>query len=820
MKKFKSTLKPYFILFNFFLFGYLFGQTPEKMTYQAVVRNSTNGLVSNHAVGTQISILQGSATGTAVYVETHTTSTNTNGLMTLEIGNGTVISGNLSTINWTNGPYFLKTEIDPNGGTNYSITGVSQLLSVPFALHAKTAETLSNGITETDPLFITSPSFGISGTNITNWNNAFGWGNHATAGYLMSFTETDPIWTAVSTNYYTINNMQNSGGSQLHFDNLTNKPTTLLGYGITNAMSTSHPANEITELNKTYWNLAFSWGNHANAGYLTNFTENDPKIGTNTNGFSPKWSGTALVTGAVFQNDTGNVGIGTINPLSKLSVDGDANITTSVSTPIIKPLVGDGTTLTLLTNNATNASGGITIKTGNTTSSTSPNSSGSINISTGNTFTNGATTGSIILSAGKELWTGLSYGASLVLGGYPGSNQGGSTTLSGGNSWSDSGYVSLKGGNSGTGSGGNVYINGGNGGASVGGAGHVYISSGNDTSAGPGSLFFRINNIDAMHINALSNVGIGTVNPTQKLDVQGYINAASGLCIGGVCKSSWLSISPWQNNGSDYYYNSGKIGIGTSTPTTSLDVNGIITALDGNSTNWNTAYGWGDHATSGYITTETDGSVTNEIQTLSLTGNDLTISGTGGNTITLPTADGSETKINAGTNISISGTGTVANPYVVNSNNGAHYLGEEYLDGIIFYLYMGSDGQQHGLVVSKTGSTAQWQSTSSTTNATRSWDGAYNTNLMTNSPAKTWVTSLGADWYLPSFDELNILWNNRFHANKGLNDAGATLFSDLVIYWSSTEYDATYAYRFPFYFGHTTFPTKTTTYSVRAVRAF
>lgn len=188
---------------------------------------------------------------------------------------------------------------------------------------------------------------------------------------------------------------------------------------------------------------------------------------------------------------------------------------------------------------------------------------------------------------------------------------------------------------------------------------------------------------------------------------------------------------------------------------------------------------------------------------------------------TIPAAaDGSETKITAGTNVTITGAGTTISPYVINaSGGGVRYLGEEYLNGIIFYLYIGSDGQQHGLVVSKTETNAQWQSTSSTTNATRSWDGAYNTALMTNSPAKTWVTGLGADWYLPSIDELSILWHNRFHANKGLNDASATLLSNSV-YWSSTEVNATNAFGFYFGYGGPDNLNKTGTDSVRAVRAF
>ena len=114
-------------------------QVPEKMSYQAVVRNTTNNLVTNQPVGMQISILQGSSTGTAVYVETQTPTSNANGLVSLEIGGGTVVSGNMATINWANGPYFIKTETDPTGGSSYTITGTSQLLSASYALYAKTS---------------------------------------------------------------------------------------------------------------------------------------------------------------------------------------------------------------------------------------------------------------------------------------------------------------------------------------------------------------------------------------------------------------------------------------------------------------------------------------------------------------------------------------------------------------------------------------------------------------------------------------------------------------------------------------------------------
>ncbi|MDD2386440.1 MAG: fibrobacter succinogenes major paralogous domain-containing protein, partial [Bacteroidales bacterium] len=124
-------------------------------------RNSSDVLVTNTTVGMQISILQGSASGTVVYTETQTPTTNANGLVSIEIGGG----AGFSTIDWANDIYFIKTETDPTGGNTYTITGTSQLLSVPYALHAKTAESVSGGITETDPVFIAwDKSTGISVT--------------------------------------------------------------------------------------------------------------------------------------------------------------------------------------------------------------------------------------------------------------------------------------------------------------------------------------------------------------------------------------------------------------------------------------------------------------------------------------------------------------------------------------------------------------------------------------------------------------------------------------------------------------------------------
>ena len=115
-----------------------FGQAPEGFKYQAVVRDAGNTILNNQAVGMQIEILQGGISGTPVYTESFTPTTNTYGLVNLEIGTGTT-SDDFTIIDWANDTYFIRTSIDVTGGSSYSVMGTSQLMSVPYALYAKTS---------------------------------------------------------------------------------------------------------------------------------------------------------------------------------------------------------------------------------------------------------------------------------------------------------------------------------------------------------------------------------------------------------------------------------------------------------------------------------------------------------------------------------------------------------------------------------------------------------------------------------------------------------------------------------------------------------
>jgi len=142
----------------------LFSQAPQKLSYQAVVRNATNDLIANSPIGIRVSVLQGSASGNTVYVETQTPTSNPNGLISIEIGGGKAVTGVFSGINWATGSYFLKSEIDPAGGINYSIVGTSQLLSVPYALYSELGGFNVKKLHEIDELNLFSTS--ASGPNV------------------------------------------------------------------------------------------------------------------------------------------------------------------------------------------------------------------------------------------------------------------------------------------------------------------------------------------------------------------------------------------------------------------------------------------------------------------------------------------------------------------------------------------------------------------------------------------------------------------------------------------------------------------------------
>jgi hypothetical protein len=287
------------------MLSFVGAQSPDKMSYQAVIRNAAGNLVTSSDVGVKISILKTSEIGTPVFSETHTATTNANGLISIEIGGGSNISGSIAGIDWSDGPYFIQVETDPDGGIAYSITVTSQLLTVPYALHAKTAETVetysetdpdfndwdkSNGISitesqisdlshfsnldETDPLYSASVASSITSSDTFNWNNPAtvvesdpyytAWDKSTGISITESqisdldhFTnsdETDPVYTAWNkSSGISITESQIS-----NLDHFTNSDETDQVFG-------ASIASGITGTDTTYWN-----------NKLDSYTETDP----------------------------------------------------------------------------------------------------------------------------------------------------------------------------------------------------------------------------------------------------------------------------------------------------------------------------------------------------------------------------------------------------------------------------------------------------------------------------------------------------------------------------------------------------------------
>ena len=217
--------KIYTLFAAIFMVVSMFAAVPQKMSYQAVIRNSYNVLVTNKTVSVKISILQNQ---TPVYVELQSTTTNENGLISLEIGNGVVLSGTFASIDWGTGVYYIKSETDPDGGTYYSIVGTSELLSVPYALYSTAS---GNGVsiddsnissTKTWSSFKINSQFGTSGSGVSiddsSISNAKTWSSFKINSELGAKVNSSALSTVATTG---------------NFSDLKGKPTTLAGYGIT-----------------------------------------------------------------------------------------------------------------------------------------------------------------------------------------------------------------------------------------------------------------------------------------------------------------------------------------------------------------------------------------------------------------------------------------------------------------------------------------------------------------------------------------------------------------------------------------------------------
>ncbi len=299
-------------------------QAPQKMSFQAVIRNSNNELVVSVPVGMRISILQGSAAGNAVYVETQKPTTNVNGLASIEIGSGTVKSGNFLTINWAGGPYFIKMETDPAGGTNYTIIGTTELMSVPYALFAGNASGSGGN------------SWTVNGSNIFN-NNTANVGIGSTNPKTKLTIQT-PINTAGWTHIGGADSIilsEGIGGISAAMGTTTNHAFRLNTSGI--GRLHIYPAGEVVVGSNTaapYGKFTVETPN--NSFGISHISTAGNILATFIGGISAGIGTFSNTNMRIFCNSafrifiaaaTGNVGIGTDNPTYKLSVLGNIRST-------------------------------------------------------------------------------------------------------------------------------------------------------------------------------------------------------------------------------------------------------------------------------------------------------------------------------------------------------------------------------------------------------------------------------------------------------------------------------------------------------------
>jgi hypothetical protein len=211
------------IIMLFFPF-FAFAQAPQKINFQSILRNSSGEIVANKAVNLRISLLAVSANGSNVFTETHAKTTDASGLISIQIGMGTLVSGVFNSINWGNQAHFIKLEADFNGGSNYVVLGTQELMSVPYALYAGKTDTSVLNLTSrfSTKLNVTDFPLGTTTGNIQYWNGTT-WVNLAPGlpGQVISMSSTGiPFWSGAAYSTLTTSSISsvtstsvNSGGN-------------------------------------------------------------------------------------------------------------------------------------------------------------------------------------------------------------------------------------------------------------------------------------------------------------------------------------------------------------------------------------------------------------------------------------------------------------------------------------------------------------------------------------------------------------------------------------------------------------------------------
>lgn len=382
-------MKRIVVIICLFIAGFVKSQAPEKINYQGIARDALGNIITT-PIGIKFEIHQGSASGPVVYDETHTINPSSVGVFTAAIGGGAVGTGTFSTISWGTNSYFLTVNLDPAGGTSYSTVGTSQLLSVPYALYAKTSGNASATYSAGAGISISSGS--IINTAMNQTVNITGGGGTTVSGVYPSYTITSSTSTSVPTSSLQINTPHNittlgpnnysitvqptniSGsnvtGAYPNYTVLPSAPPVITGTGVTTVTSSVNnftintPATKLT-YTPTTGILSYSPAigiNTINILPAVSFTNNVLTVGTTTTSIPVTgiWTRPSnSVTTLTNAND--NVGIGTAIPNNRLDVLESANGIAAVNAVNTYTTVSAGTAMGLWAeaNNPNGSSAGV-----------------------------------------------------------------------------------------------------------------------------------------------------------------------------------------------------------------------------------------------------------------------------------------------------------------------------------------------------------------------------------------------------------------------------------------------------------------------------